>query len=380
MAKTEYMTARQRVVAAVNHQQPDRVPIDLGMHFSTGISVFAYQNLRRYLGLPTDNTELIDCVQCLARVEEDVIDRFHVDTILLNPPYQARKQWTPKPGHTVWVPEVFNPVATDDGGYRLEFAGEQLYMPSNGYFFDGGWPDFYDLSMEDKHALFAKRAEKLYMETDKYTMFMGFSGYFGGLDFACDMLTDPEICIEENEKLLEQQIKMFDSVNEKMGKYINCIEINSDLGTQQGLMCTPNSYAEVCLPYLKKFCEHVHNNTDIHVFLHSCGAVSQLIPQFIEAGIDILNPVQISARGMDAQTLKAEYGDRICFWGGGCDTQTVLNNASAEEVAAHTKEQISVFKPNGGYVFNQVHNVMADIKPENIVAMYDTAYENSFYD
>ena len=380
MNKKETMTSRERVRAAVEHRQPDRLPIDLGVHFSTGISVFAYRNLREYLGLSTDHIELIDCVQCLARVDTDVAERFHVDTVLLNPPYKKTKRWEARPGYTFDVPENFNPVLQPNGAYRVEFKGQKLYMPAGGFFFDGDWPDFYDLSTEDKHKFFAKRAERLYKETDKYTMYMGFSAFFGGLDFACDMLTDPDICIEANQKLFDEQIRIFDSVNEKMGKYINCIEVNSDLGTQNGLMCTPDSYREVCLPFLKKFCEHVHNTSDIHVFLHSCGAVSQLLPEIIEAGVDILNPVQISATGMDAQKLKAQYGDKICFWGGGCDTQNILNNATPDAVREHTKAQIETLKPGGGFVFNQVHNIMGNIAPENIVAMFDTAYENSFYD
>ena len=164
-----------------------------------------------------------------------------------------------------------------------------------------------------------------------------------------------------------------------MGKYINAIEINSDMGMQSGPLCSPASYEECCFPYLKRFCRHVHETSDIKIFLHSCGSIEPLLPYVVEAGVDALNPVQISAAGMDPKVLKEKYGDKICFWGGGCNTQSVLNLGTVEDVKRNVKELVDIFKPGGGFVFNQVHNIMGDIKPENIVAMLDTAYENSWY-
>lgn len=143
---------------------------------------------------------------------------------------------------------------------------------------------------------------------------------------------------------------------------------------------TAKSYEETVFPYLKKFCEHVHNTSDIKIFMHSCGAIYEAMEYICEAGVDVINPVQISANNMDPKRLKDNFGDRICFWGGGCDTQTVLWSKNADEVRKCTKELIDIFKPSGGFVFNQVHNIMGNVPPENIVAMYDTAYENSFYD
>lgn len=376
----ETMTSRERVLAAIEHRTPDRMPIDLGTHFSTGISAFAYYNLRKHLGLSTEDVEMIDCVQMLARVDDDIIDRFHVDTVLLNPEWPVHKKWTPREGYAFHVPTTFNPESQPDGGWKIHTDGGEMYMPAGGFFFDGAWPDFYCLPQEEKLSLFAKRAEKLYKETDKFTMMMGFSAYFGGLDFACDMLTDPEICKEANEKALASQIEYFDRVNAKMGKYIQGIEVNSDLGTQQGLMCTPDSYEECCLPYLKRFCRHVHETSGIKVFMHSCGSIIKAIPMIIDAGVDVLNPVQISAREMDPRLLKEKFGREICFWGGGCETQTAIWKNTPDEIRGHVKELVNLFKPGGGYVFNQVHNIMGNVPPENIVAMLDTAYENSFYE
>lgn len=373
------MTSRERVIRTINHEKTDRMPIDLGVHFSTGISAFAYRNLREYLGFSTDNIEMTDCVQLLARVDFDILERFHIDTVLLNPTWPSMHRWNPRYDFYFNVPDTFNPQRDEKGGWHIEFNGEKLYMPPNGYFFDGGWPDFYNLPEGEKLKLFAKSAERIYKETDKFTMLMGFSGFFGGIDFACDMLTDPEDVMAQNEILLKEQIAYFDKVNAAMGKYINSIEVNSDLGTQNALMCTPQSYEETVFPYLKKFCEHVHNSSDIKIFMHSCGAIYEAMEYICEAGVDVINPVQISANNMDPKRLKDNFGDRICFWGGGCDTQTVLWSKTAEEVRKCTKELIDIFKPSGGFVFNQVHNIMGNVPPENIVAMYDTAYENSFY-
>jgi uroporphyrinogen decarboxylase len=373
----ETMTSRQRVLKAINHQKVDRMPIDLGVHFSTGISVFAYHNLRKYLGLDTEHIEMIDCVQGLARVDWDIIERFHIDTILLNPGWTAPYQWNVREDYRFWVPPTFRPLLQEGGGYRVDFKGSSMYMPSGAYFFDGAWPDFYDLEEDSKLNLFADNAKRIYEETDKFTMMMGFPGFFGGLDFACDMLLDPEGCKALNAEVLKESIEKFDRVNAKMGKYINAIEVNSDLGMQNAPMCSPSSYEECCLPYLKRFCSHVHQNSDIKIFMHSCGSIAQLLPYIIEAGVDIINPVQISASNMDPSHLKEKYGDKICFWGGGCDTQDILWKRTPEEISKHVAKLIQIFKKDSGFIFNQVHNIMGNVPPENIVALFDTAYNNS---
>ncbi len=375
----ETMTSRQRVLKTINHENTDRMPIDLGVHFSTGISVFAYYNLRRLLGLDVDNIEMIDCVQMLARVDRDVIDRFHIDTVLLNPAWPSTHIWNPRGDYRFRVPDTFHPTQQPDGAWKMPVGDAEMYLPAGGYFFDGAWPDFYGLDDPARMDLFARRAEELYKETDKFTLMMGFCSYFYDLNFACDMLTDPDKCRRLNETMLAREIARFDEVNRRMGGYIQAIELNGDLGMQSGLMCTPDSYEELCYPYLKAFCRHVHENSDIKLFLHSCGSIYRALPMIVDAGVDILNPVQISAREMDPQTLKKEFGDKICFWGGGCETQTALWSYTPQQIREHVKGLVDIFKPGGGFVFNQVHNIMGNVPAENIVAMLDTAYENSFY-
>ncbi|MBQ3140651.1 MAG: hypothetical protein IJC25_01675 [Clostridia bacterium] len=375
----EVLTSRQRVLNAIGHKPLDRYPIDLSVHFSTGISAFAYRDLREYLGLDTDHIEMADCVQLLARVDDDICERFHVDTLLLNPRWTDTHVWNPRGSYRFHVPQNFRPVQNADGSWRFSRDGQTMYMPAGGYFFDGAWPDFFPEDEEEKLNLFARRAEYIAKETDKFTLMMGYSAFFEGLDQACEMLLDPQACLEANERALQRQIARFDRMNRRMGGWINAIEVNSDLGSQQGLLCTPQSYEQICYPFLKRFCEHVHRNSDIKVFLHSCGAISEALPYIVDAGVDVLNPVQIAARGMDAAELKQKYGDKLCFWGGGCDTQTALWSYTPQQVRAHVIAMTDIFKQNGGFVFNQVHNILGNVAPQNIVAMLDAAYENSWY-
>ena len=377
----ETMTSRQRMVATLNRKPVDRYPIDLGVHFSTGISAFAYYNLRRALGLSCDNIELAEPSLFLARVDEDVRRRFHIDTILLNPPFVRTKKWSPRAGYSFVVPDGFNPEQDSEGRWVIHRPDLTLIMAANGYHFDGGWIDYYGCGddFDAKLAIFAKSAERIYKETDYFTMMMGFSGYFHGLEFACDMLTDPDYSAEINSNILKAEIEKVGKLINAVGDYIDAIEVNSDLGTQQSLLCTPQSYQDLVAPYLKKFIDFVHQNSDYKVYMHSCGAISELIPILIQCGVDALNPVQVSAKGMDLETLKSRFGNDIVFWGGGCDTQNVLGTANPETVAEHTRKMAGILKRGGGFVFSQVHNIQGDVPPENIIAMLDEAYNSSFY-
>ena len=375
----ETMTGRERVYKTIRHQPVDRMPIDLGCHFSTGISVVAYWNLCKYLGFDTDDIEMPDCVQCLARVSDAVAERFHIDTVLLNPPWPNPWRWTMREPYTFTVPETFTPRLRDDGAWIMESGEYRLEMPAGGFFFDGGWPGFIRMSHEDNMKFYAQRAKQLYEETDRFTMYMGYGAYFDGLDFACDMLTDPDGCKAYNEERLTSSINHFNDLNKSFGRYIGAVVVNSDLGMQTGPMCSPESYEDVCYPYLKRFCDHVHAESDLKVFLHSCGSIAKLLPLIVDAGVDILNPVQISAADMDARSLKSAFGDKVTFWGGGCDTQHVLWALPPEGVAEHVRGQVAALKPGGGFVFNMVHNIMGNVPPENIIAMLDTAYEESWY-
>ena len=208
---------------------------------------------------------------------------------------------------------------------------------------------------------------------------MEFPAFFGGLDWMCDLYTDGNRIKKEQEAILKKQIRQADYLIKTFGDHIQMICLNSDLGTQMSPWIGKDMYDEYVFPYVKRFCEHIKSHSDYKIFLHSCGSIEPLIPSVIAAGVDVLNPVQISAANMDPEILKERYGKEIAFWGGGADTQKVLNLKDADDVAKNVKYLTDIFKKGGGFVFNQVHNIMGDIKPENIVSMLKTAYDNSFY-
>ena len=376
----ETMTSRQRVAEAINHRVPDRMPIDLGMHTSTGISAFAYQNLRAHLGLPDAPVELVDGVQVTARVEETVLRRFHCDCAFLRPRPAKPRIWSPRAGYEFLVPDYCNPKQNDVGEWVVEQGARRMRMPVGGYFFDGSW-----LSMEDRwdDAFFAatvREAERLYKDTDYFTAFIGFHPFFeSDVDFFCDMIAEPDELKAQNEKHLETQIALAGKLINSMKDHIGAVCLSGDLGGQQSPMVKPDVFADVSAPYLRAFCEFIHRHSDYKVFLHSCGSIEPLIPLLIDCGVDILNPVQISAQNMAPEMLKAKYGKDIVFWGGGVDTQRVMGFQPADAVAANAKALTQIFKPGGGYVFCPVHNIMGDVPPENVIAAYDSAYANSFY-
>jgi len=375
----ETMTSRERVIKTINHEPVDRVPIDLGIHYSTGISAFAYWNLREHLGLSTDNIEIIDLNQFLARVNTDILERFHCDCMLLNPGSLKTMRWNPRGKYNFTIPKQASPKLLSDGSWMLSPA-YKMVMPEGGFFFDALRNNDNVESEEERLERYAKEAERIFKDTEYYTMYIGYGAYFShDIDWMLKTVTAPEEIIEENERIHKMQIRSVQKVIDLMGNYIQAVAINSDLGTQIGPLCNPSVYDDLCAPYVKKFCDYVHQNSDLKVFMHSCGSIRRFLPTLVECGVDIFNPVQIMASEMDPAELKKEFGEKVTFWGGCCNTQHVLNSDNPEDVAQNVRELVNIFKPGGGLVFNQVHNVMGDIPPENIIAMLDTAYEESFY-
>lgn len=376
------LKSRERVLKVINHQETDRVPIDMGMHLSTGISAFAYWNLREHLGLPVEMVDVPDINQFLARVEEDVLKRFHCDCKMLYPKWPDPYAWNPRGKYKFNIPAKANPQLRGDGSWRFTNGEMSSILPANGFFFDDDWLDFFE-GIDNFIDANAREAEIIYKETDYFTTYLGpFNGYFHNddADWLCRMITDPTEIYEESDKISKLELIKAGKVCNKLGKYVQGIALNIDLGTQRGLICRPSLYEDLWAPFIKRFCDFIHQNSDMKVFLHCCGSIKPIIPLFIQSGIDILNPVQIAADDMNPVDLKREFGDRITFWGGGCDTQHVLPMGAIEEIQEHVRNQINIFKHGGGYVFNSVHNIMGDIGPEKIVALYDTAYEESFYE
>jgi uroporphyrinogen decarboxylase len=411
------MRSRERVARAVNFQEADRVPIDLGGLKASGIAVETYRELKHKLGLG-GTPRVLDSRFMIAQVEEPVLKRFGVDVMPLDisviPALMSGDdQWVPRrlfSGADVLFPPGTRIREESDGSWVLlnEDGTPSAYrMPHNGYYFDDtsfnrGEPidpakfkPMDDISDEALKQI-ENYAGSLYRDTDYALLGWGGGVCFLGLSLITDrrsnvtmgmpdewmmmLMTEKERCHEMMGRSVDASIKCLTLLEQAVGHRCFAWGIASDdSGTQQGEFINPALWAEMIGPHYRKLCDWVHTHTPWKTFLHSCGSVYRLIPHFIEAGVDILNPVQTSAARMEPERLKKEFGSKIVFWGGGCDTQTVLERAKPEEVREHVRERLAVFAPGGGYVFNQVHNIQRSVPAENVVAMLDAALEYGRY-
>ncbi|MFO7976266.1 MAG: uroporphyrinogen decarboxylase family protein [Candidatus Hydrogenedentota bacterium] len=403
------MTSRERVQTALNHVEPDRVPIDLSGHRSSGISAVLYPKLRAFLGLPERPVRVYDPVQQLAIVHSDVLDRFGVDTIELGRGFALEDKdwadWTLPDGTPCQMPAWTRPEREEGRWVIRSQSGRVIaQMPDGALYFESTYYPFYEkedldaipdmmnenmwcavasppgplVSGPDGAQKFAEGARKLRESTDRAII-----GLFGGNlnemgqffyrndKFLMMLAAEPEHVHAFLDRIVEIHLANLEAFLETVGDYIDIILFGDDLGMQSGPQMSPAMYREYFKPRHKTMWTRAKELADVKVMLHCCGGVRELMPDLIEAGLDAINPVQVSCRGMDAAGLKRDFGRDIVFWGGGCDTQHVLPNASPEDVARHVREQVAVLKPGGGFVFQQVHNILANVPPENIVAMYD---------
>ncbi|MGQ9760436.1 MAG: uroporphyrinogen decarboxylase family protein [Thermogutta sp.] len=394
------MNSRERVLRALAHEEPDRVPIDLGGTRQSGIAAAAYYRLKERLGLRTP-TRVYDVYQMLAEVERPVLERFGADVIGLQRRRVAFgianenwKPWQLFDGTPVEVPGEFHPVPEPDGSLVLyDKAGNLMArMPKDGFYFDRldkypgaahADPETLDIpviSQEECDQLGAQ-AEAFYHNTDfaiiaamgpPYELFFG----LGTGDFTAWMITlvsEPDYVRSLYERITDVWLENLRRFAGAVGDYVQIVQFNDDLGTQDGPFLSPKLFKELIFPYYKRGLDWIHANTNYKVFMHNDGAIYDFIPILIEMGVDILNPVQTTAKGMDPARLKAEFGDRLTFWGAACDCQRTLPFGRPEEVASEVEEALRILAPGGGYVFASVHNIQANCPPENIMAMFDTA-------
>ena len=384
----ETMTARQRVLEALNHEEPDRVPIDLGGN-QTGIHKFAYQSLLEHLGIE-DELVIMDAVQQLARPCEAVLKRLHVDTR-----YVAAQAASDFKGQIVTAQRdgrTWHDLV-DEFGVRWSMPDDQpLYMDITHHPLAGASIDEvreYPFPKGDDPGRFdglRERALTIRNETP-YAVVSGISGvvyeicwYMRGLEqWFMDMLTQPEFC----EAMLDQTLKFwldwFGVFLDEVGDVVDVIMIGDDLAGQTGPLFRPDFYRSVVKPRHKRLVQSIRSRTEAKIWYHTCGACTEYIPDLLDNGIHILNPVQISASNMDPADLKARFGDRLVFWGGSIDAQHVLPSASPETVREHVRRNLEIWKPGGGYVFNNVHNIQTGVPAENILALYEAAYQCGFY-
>ena len=388
MNKRETMTARERLLVALNHRQPDRVPIDLGGN-QTGIHKNAYARLVGHLGI-ADDIAIMDAVQQLARPCEKLLERFHVDTRYIAA--GAAADWKVGIVTAVRDGRAWHDL-TDEFGIRWSMPDDNpLYMDislhplANATMADIADYPFPKGGDPGRFAGLRDRALELRKHTP-YAVVSGISGvvyeicwYMRGLEqWFCDLMTDQPFCEAMLDQTLAFWMDWFRGFLDEVGDVVDVIMIGDDLAGQGGPLFNPVLYRSLVKPRHKKLVQYIRSRTTAKIWYHTCGSCIEYIPDLLDNGIHILNPVQISAKDMEPAALKRRFGNRLVFWGGGCDAQHVLPRCTPDEVAADVRRNIEAFKPGGGYVFNNVHNIQGEVPAENIVAMYDTAYEHGFY-
>jgi uroporphyrinogen decarboxylase len=388
MAQKETMSPRQRVLKALNHEIPDRVPIDLG-GFQTGIHKDAYIALLDYLDID-DDVEIMDPVQQLAKPCEQVLRRFGVDIryVFANGPDSFEGSIEKNTRHErLWhdLKDEFGVVWSmpDDRQLYMDISYHPLAEATIDDLADYPFPKGNDPSRFTG----VRDAALLLREQSPYAISTGIGGvvyeicwYMRGLErWFTDMIENPAFCEALLDKTLAFWLDYYDGFLAEIGDLVDVVMIGDDIGGQSGPLFNPEFYRKIVKPRQKKLVRHIKSLSPAKVWYHTCGSVADYIPDLLDNGIDILNPVQISASNMNPQELKTRYGNQLVFWGGGIDTQHVLPFAKPEKIRQHVRHNIEIFKPGGGYVFNNVHNIQVGVPAENIVALFDAAGEFGFY-
>jgi uroporphyrinogen decarboxylase len=408
------MKSRERVLAALNHQETDRIPIDLSGYRSSGISAIAYPKLRAYLGLEKRPVRVYDIIQELAIVDDDVLEHFGIDTIELGRGFALEDkdwaEWVLPDGTPCLIPSWIVPERQSDAWVLRSKTGRVIArMPDGALYFETTYYPFYDdepdheklqevmpecmwalpgppggpdLEGPEGDRRLAEGAKRLRAGTDRAII-----GLFGGNlmewgqflyrndKFLMLLAGDPEQAHDLLERLTTLHLKNLEKYLGLVGPYIDVINFGDDLGMQTGPQISPKMYREFFKPRHARMWKRAKELANVKVMLHCCGGVRPLLPDLIDAGLDAINPVQISCHGMEAGGLKRDFGQKLTFWGGGCDTQWILSHATPDEVRKHVRELVQIWRPGGGFVFQQVHNILADVPPANIVAMLETVNE-----
>jgi uroporphyrinogen decarboxylase len=376
------MTSRERVIAALEHREPDKVPIDFGgVH--TSLHASAHKNLMKYLGFKGPDADIQEICQQIVYPDQRLLDVYETDIIGVYPRSSS-----------TWKLEI--DASTDEW---LDEWGTRWVRPDGGFFYDIKDPVMKDFSLEDLKSYefpdpsdsgriegLREEVEALYNQTDKAIIF--FNASWGlweslwllrGFEQAyIDIATDTKFVEAIFDKLLWWGKSYWNLILDEVGDLIQVVQLGDDLGSQRGPVFKPETYRSLLKPRHKELVQFIKSHTKAKIYFHTCGSIHWAIRDFIECGIDILNPVQVGAHNMDSRKLMDEFGADICFWGGGCDTDILLRG-SPKDVEKEVKRRIDDFSPGGGFVFASIHNIQANTPPKNIHAMYSTAVKHRNY-
>jgi uroporphyrinogen decarboxylase len=411
------MTSRERVLAAIAHKEPDCVPVDMGATPSSGISAIAYSNLLKKIGRNDLPVQIYDVVQQLAQPDMELINQFGIDVIDIGRSFNAKpsdwQETTLANGDKAFYPSWFSPIKQENGSFHCyDTDGKRLLamMPKGATFFDqsyfpyvDGFPASYEkLDEEMQRVLWSRYAHspwdhasesnfweqlranalKMRAETDKALMIVcGCNLFEWGTflrrmdNFLMDLLCEPDEAARLLDELLKRHLATLEKVCDAVGDVVDIIRFGDDLGMTTGPFMDVETYRLLFKPRHKQLCDYVKSHSKMHTFIHSCGSISSLMPDLIDAGIEIFNPVQTNSLNMEPEFLKKEFGQDCTFWGGGVETVGTLNNGTPAQVREQVLQRLEIMSKGGGFVFNTVHNILPDVPPENILAMFDAVKE-----
>jgi uroporphyrinogen decarboxylase len=411
------MTSRERVLASIEHRDPGQVPIDFSGHRSSGIMAIAYAKLKQALGIASGDIYVYDLVQQLAIVEPPVMDALGIDVVEMGRGFMSDpddwQDWVLPDGTPCKIPGYVNVVRRGPDWFIVDRAGTDLAIQKEGclYFEQIHYPlmergirddDFADLEDQLGNTMWtgvphpgahlpldeagleemADRARALRASTDRAIV-----GLFGGNLFEIPqflyridnyltyLALYPDAVARLAERLTAIHLDNLEKWLGAVGPYIDVIVFGDDLGGQTGPLLSPAMYRQFYRSHHARMWRRAKELADVKVMLHSCGGIEPLLDDLIDAGLDATNPVQVTSAAMGPQHLKDRFGDHICFWGGGCDTRDVLPNGTPDDVRRHVRHQVGIMRKGGGFVFQQVHNIMADVPPENVIAMFGAVNE-----
>lgn len=410
------MNSRQRILAAIDHVEPDRIPVDLGATPSSGISAMAYGDLVKHLGLKDKRNWVYDVVQQVAQPSYEVLDRFRVDTLDLGRTFNTRdSDWCDyllPNGAAAQQPGWFKPKKQPDGSY-VAYKGDEpiARMPASAISYDqtvfpfiDGYPSHYGANLDEAmgrihwsalvhspwdHASepdfweqMAEHARQLRQTSQRAIVLSAgcnlfeWGTFLRRLDnFLMDLAAQPAEVEKLLDALMERHLTSLEKICRAVGDSVDIIRLGDDLGMNSGPFMSPATYRKLFKPRHTQLCSYIKTHTKMRVFLHSCGSIYKLIPDLIDAGFEIINPVQTNSRDMQPEKLKAEFGKDLTFWGAGVDTRSILNLGSPQQVKDQVRKNIEILSPGGGFVFNTIHNILPDVPPQNVVAMFEAVDE-----